>query len=426
MERDLTEKYDRIKRDRDDFETKFLSKKKEMRDIEQNYMRQSTLVEKDKEILNEKIHVMETKKKELIDNYEKELETITTSFKTLKDEKIRENEVYMKEIETLRKKNFCFEQIINELKSSNEKDKLLWEGRFKFLETQREQSKKELIDNQRKFENIFENFQKKSAHEKEKLESTHNNSILIIEKKYQAEIKDLKENHQKLYSDLMNLNKDLERELKSLKMQQELRGKSLDPSAISKRISELLDVQDKMKRDLEECRREKELKIAEMQNMCEREKEILKVKINDIENRLREVEAKRGQLMLDYEKDKAKFSLEKDHWESKTKELQDTLDRLEKKIENLLRENEKYKNDKNIANNASSKRNSSQSNYKNVNPSSINNSTILPNFNNILNSPTVNPIAERDVNSYNNQPKIYNPYSSNNINYVYTGNKFNI
>ena len=85
MERDLTEKYDRIKRDRDDFETKFLSKKKEMRDIEQNYMRQSTLVEKDKEILNEKIHVMETKKKELIYNYEKEVETITTSFKTLKE-----------------------------------------------------------------------------------------------------------------------------------------------------------------------------------------------------------------------------------------------------------------------------------------------------------------------------------------------------
>ena len=252
MERDLTEKYDRIKRDRDDFETKFLSKKKEMRDIEQNYMRQSTLVEKDKEILNEKIHVMETKKKELIDNYEKELETITTSFKTLKDEKIRENEVYMKEIETLRKKNFCFEQIINELKSSNEKDKLLWEGRFKFLETQREQSKKELIDNQRKFENIFENFQKKSAHEKEKLESTHNNSILIIEKKYQAEIKDLKENHQKLYSDLMNLNKDLERDLKALNMQQELIGKSLEPSVISKQISELLEVQDRIKRDLGE------------------------------------------------------------------------------------------------------------------------------------------------------------------------------
>ena len=49
-------------------------------------------------------------------------------------------------------------------------------------------------------------------------------------------------------------------------------------------------------------------------------RKILKVKINDIENRLREVEAKRGQLMLDYEKDKAKFSLEKDHWESKTKD----------------------------------------------------------------------------------------------------------
>ena len=419
VERDLTEKYDRIKRDRDDFEAKFLGKKKEMRDLEQNYFRQSTLVEKDKAILNEKINALENKKKEIIDNYEKELELISTSFKTMKDEKLKENDVYHKEIETLRKKNFALEQINNEIKSSNEKDKLLWEGRLKFLESQREQSKKDLLENQRKFENIFENFQKKTVSDKEKLESNHNYVLSNLEKKFQSEIYDLKENHQKLYTDLLNLNKDLERELKGLNLQQELRNKSLDPSAISKRISDLLEVQDRMKKELDECRREKDSKISEIQKMCEREKEILKVKINDIENRLREVEAKRGHLMLEYEKDKAKFSLEKDHLESKNKELQDTLDRLEKKIENLLRENEKFRNDKTVSNNNSISKRNSSTNYRNIisNTNNNNNSTILPNYNNVLNNSTINPMVERDLNSYN-QPKLYNPFSTNNVNYV--------
>ena len=418
VERDLTEKYDRIKRDRDEFEAKFLSKKKEMRDLEQNYIRQSSLVEKDKTILNEKINALESKKKELIDNYEKELETMTNSLKALKDEKIRENEVYSSELESLRKRNFTLEQIINELKGSNEKEKVLWEGRFKFLETQREQLKKEYIENQKKFETIFDNFQKKTLAEKEKLEANFTNTLSMQEKKYNSEIKELKENHQKLYSDLLTLNKDLERELKALNLQQELRGKSLDPSAISKRISELLEVQERMKRDLDEARREKEMKISEIQGMCDREKEILKVKINDIENRLREVEGKRGQLMLEYEKDKAKFSLEKDHLESKNKELQDTLDRLEKKVENLLRDNEKLKNDKNIQNNNSlnRQRNSSITNNKNTGSGYVNNSTILPNYTN-LNISTTTPALEKDLNNYN-QPKLFNPYSSNNNNYV--------
>ncbi len=389
-----------------------------MRDLEQNYIRQSSLVEKDKTILNEKINALESKKKELIENYEKELETMTNSLKALKDEKIRENEVYSSELESLRKKNFTLEQIINELKGSNEKEKVLWEGRFKFLESQREQLKKEYIENQKKFETIFDNFQKKTSAEKEKLETNHNNTLIMQEKKYNSEIKELKENHQKLYSDLLNLNKDLERELKALNLQQELRGKSLDPSAISKRISELLEVQERMKRDLDDARREKEIKITEIQSMCDREKEILKVKINDIENRLREVEGKRGQLMLEYEKDKAKFSLEKDHLDSKNKELQDTLDRLEKKVENLLRENEKLKNDKNIANNNSlnKQRTPSNTNIKNSVTGYVNNSTILPNYNN-LNISTATPIIEKDLNNYN-QPKLFNPYSSNNLNYV--------
>ncbi len=91
--------------------------------------------------------------------------------------------------------------------------------------------------------------------------------------------------------------------------------------------------------------------------------------MTDLENRLREVEGKRGAMLLEYEKDKAKWSLEKDHFNSKTGELQENVERLEKKIETLLRENEKLKNDKN-----NTKR--STSNLNRANQSGINNSIL--------------------------------------------------
>lgn len=48
--------------------------------------------------------------------------------------------------------------------------------------------------------------------------------------------------------------------------------------------------------------------------------------------------------MFQHEKDRAKWNLEKDHLQQQKYDLQDQLQRSEKKKEILLRENEKIKN----------------------------------------------------------------------------------
>lgn len=49
-----------------------------------------------------------------------------------------------------------YERQLNDLQSTYDKDKALWEGKCKFLETQKDNYKKDLIESQKKFEITLE------------------------------------------------------------------------------------------------------------------------------------------------------------------------------------------------------------------------------------------------------------------------------
>jgi hypothetical protein len=75
---------------------------------------------------------------------------------------------------------------------------------------------------------------------------------------------------------------------------------------------------------------------------------------------LREAEGKKGALLLELEKEKAKWNIEKDNLITKNQELNDRISTNEKKIESLLRENEKLKNEKNMLRSRGYKNNESK------------------------------------------------------------------
>jgi hypothetical protein len=249
---------------------------------------------------------------------------------------------------------------------------------------------------------LLENLQKKSSTEKEKIEFNYQNQLSSLEQKYQIQIKDLTDNYTKINTELINNNKELERELKSINIEMELRGKNLNSNDIDRKVTEMIAIQDKMKKEIDTLKKEREDKINEVSAQFEKEKEVLKNKNYEVENKLRELEGKRGQLLLETEKEKAKFSLERDHYDSKIKELQESLEKQEKRIETLLRDNEKLKNEKNTL-----KRPSSQSGAGRtmVNYTSTNTSVLGQNPNNysILNNTALNqPIIP--TSSYNKDP----------------------
>ena len=117
---------------------------------------------------------------------------------------------------------------------------------------------------------------------------------------------------------------------------------------MTKRLELINKENEKLLKNENSLKEEQDKKVSELILGFEKEKENLKKRIADLEKNLRETEVKKGALLLELEKEKAKWNIEKDNLVTKYSELNDKLLRLEKKNENLLRENEKLRNEKNM------------------------------------------------------------------------------
>ena len=89
------------------------------------------------------------------------------------------------EIEHQRNSNIQLEGEKNELLTNYERDKVLWDGKFNFLEQQKEQAKQDLQESMRKFEQTLQHLQKARNNEKSHQEESVTEMLVSIEKKYQ-------------------------------------------------------------------------------------------------------------------------------------------------------------------------------------------------------------------------------------------------
>jgi hypothetical protein len=196
---------------------------------------------------------------------------------------------------------------------------------------------------------MLDTIQKKSNAEKNSIENNMKLNINNLEQKYQKQVKDIQDSHSRIYSELINNNKELEKEIKILRAENEAqKNKKTNNTELNKKIDEINQEKEKYKKLQDSIKNEKDKQFIELNNNFNKEKEALKKKIAEIEKNLREAEGKRGVLLLESEKEKAKWDIEKDNLMTKCQELNDKIASLEKKNENLLRENEKLKNEKNM------------------------------------------------------------------------------
>lgn len=80
----------------------------------------------------------------------------------------------------------------------------------------------------------------------------------------------------------------------------------------------------------------------------DQERENFNKKMSLIENKYKDAEQKRNQLLFEYEKERSKWNMDKDHLIQQKNESQELVEKLEKKKELLLRENEKLRNDNKV------------------------------------------------------------------------------
>ena len=168
-----------------------------------------------------------------------------------------------------------------------------------------------------------------------------------LEQKYQKQLKELNNNHSRIVNELINSKKGLENEIKALRSEnQNKKQKTTNDNEYNKKLEEINLEKEKYQKLEEALKLEKDKQIQDLTANFTKEKENLKNKIADIEKNLREAEGKRGVLLLELEKEKAKWDIEKDNLQTKCQEYNDRIITLEKKNENLLRDNEKLKNEK--------------------------------------------------------------------------------
>lgn len=86
------------------------------------------------------------------------------------------------------------ERDLQDLQSTYDRDKALWEGKVQFLESQKDNYKRDLLESQRKFEITLDQLQKRGNQSKERQESSQQAILKVLESKYKQQIKELIEN----------------------------------------------------------------------------------------------------------------------------------------------------------------------------------------------------------------------------------------
>jgi len=108
--------------------------------------------------------------------------------------------------------------------------------------------------------------------------------------------------------------KTLEKDNRQLqnRLQLEQRDKMSDHGSMEKKVQDLIENEAKLQREIDELKQERDRKIMDNQKALEKERETFKSKINEVEQKSKELENKRSTMLFEFEKERAKWSLEKD------------------------------------------------------------------------------------------------------------------
>ena len=329
-------------------EAKLDAKRTEYKDLTLERRKQINDLERENARLTEKLSALEGLAEERESLHKNEMAKLNEQLNTLREQENTGKMSLYLENERLKTLTQELEKEVNERNSAYERDRTLWENKFNFLAQQRDQSRHELADAQRKFEQTLDQLQKRGSFEKDKLESTTSSLISSVETRYLNQIKELQEQHQTGISEIIERNKHLETEARLLKeeLQLERRSKASDSGTLSQQLENAKENESTLKSQIAVLKTERDRRHGEISTEKDKENESLRGTISNLEKRTKEAENYRGQLFLEHEKERAKWALERDHLISQKNDAQDMIERLEKRKEALLRENEKYRTER--------------------------------------------------------------------------------
>ena len=294
MQRELKDRSQRLLEEKEAAEAKYQAKRKELKEVEKRLIGLTSTGETEKAVLQQKFYNLESEREKLISNYEAEIGNLRDS-----------NETMAKQLEDSKVNNaYSHEQLRRELDNSTtelqeqrnllDKELALWKGRFEFLESQRDQSKADLEELQKKFQQSLELQQKMHFDNKSNAEHTHSSMIQQLEAKYAQR---MKEQQDRLNGDRSEMNqkiKGLERDKAHLTERLELQSRDQmgEASNLSKRYEKERELNERLGEELDILKQEKERKVIELQTKLEKERESFNTRKREVEQRAARAETK--------------------------------------------------------------------------------------------------------------------------------------
>ena len=351
LREELTNEYsetiEKLNNEKQNLENKMEEKRKQSKEAETTMSKQIIDLEKERAVNSEKLSILETKKVEVEERYKKDIDDLQTQLKELKESENSDKMSLHLENERLKTLGQELDKELQDRNMCYERDKSLWENKFNFLSQQRDQARTELQEQQKKFDVTLSQLQKKG--QSGSLEQSTTSVINAIENKYKIQISDMNENFNRQNAEITEKLRNQEAEYRILREEIELerRGRSKESGSSERQIAEAKANEEALRAEIDILRNSQSQKIEEIQKQANAEKQQSKVKHAELDKRIKEMEHARGQLFLEHEKERAKWNLEKDQLISARADCQDTIERLQKKSESLIRENEKHKADRN-------------------------------------------------------------------------------
>ncbi|CAD8051484.1 unnamed protein product [Paramecium sonneborni] len=235
-------------------------------------------------------------------------------------------------ISQLKQQNENLQNEIQEMKSLHERDALLWEGKFKFLQQQKDQSKQDLQEAMKKFEFTINHLQKARQQDLEEESNSISEMLVTLEKKYQLQVLDLTEHHQAIVNEYV---------MKIEQLQKELNLNNVSNQNYHNGRGDFSDISLLYENQIEQLKLQYETKIEELYLNHTEERQIWRAKLSEVEEKLKEAEIRRSNMVFEHEKERAKWNIEKDELKYQKSELQEQCSNLEQQKNKSDKKNKK-------------------------------------------------------------------------------------
>ena len=332
--------------ERNSQEDKYEAKRRSVKEIEGKYQKKLADMDKEKSLLAEKLSATEIELSKMEKKQGNEIESLLTQVASLRESLAQEKKMHSSIVDELNKKNYTLELENTEISSAYEKDKALWEGKFQFLTQQRDQYKEDAAEAQKHLEVVVQKWQATRSSDKEEIANNQSTLVAQIEQRYNSQIAEINESHRSVVLDLQERLNRLERENKNLaeKAQTEGTGRTLATiKALESKVNDMTNREVVLNEQLLLTKNDRDQKLIEHQQQMDKERDSWKKRLNDAETRYKDAENRRNLMMFDHEKERTRWNIEKDHLSNQKNEHMENIFKLEKKMDVLIRENEKLK-----------------------------------------------------------------------------------